>query len=194
MERARALAVVTDSDAANLATALHARGLRDDLRIVVRLFDPELAAQLERALGAYHSRSVSTLAAPAFAAAAIDREVVATIPVGHRRVVVVARVPVAAGLRGGRLHGGCGGGRGRGGPPGRRARPGACSRATTSPGDPTPDRPLAAGEELIVVAPRRSLAVALARGTAPGRVSRARSAGVRVGRGRRPGGGSASTR
>ncbi len=94
---AACLVAATDDDAANLATALHSRTLRPDLRIVVRLFDPELAEHLGRTLGDYRSRSVSALAAPAFAAAAIGREVIATVPVGLRRVVIVARLPVDAG-------------------------------------------------------------------------------------------------
>lgn len=167
IERARAIAVATDSDAANLATALHARGLRDDLRIVVRLFDPELAQQLERALGAYHTRSVSTLAAPAFAAAAIDREVIATIPVGHRRVVAIARVPVAAGS----LADGSTVGReaaAAAAVPQGGARILAVGRGDDLEWRPAADRRLEAGDELIVVAPRRSLAVALGRGSEAG--------------------------
>jgi len=164
VERARAMAVVTDSDAANLATALHARGRREDLRIVVRLFDPELAAQLERALGAYHSRSVSTLAAPVFAAAAIDREVMATIPVGHRRVVVVARVPVAPGSAAD------GSTVGAEVAAAADVRDGGARVLGVLVGEavtwrPAADRRITAGEELIIVAPRRSLAVALRRGT-----------------------------
>ncbi|MFN8622670.1 MAG: NAD-binding protein [Chloroflexota bacterium] len=165
IEKARALAVVTDSDAANLATALHARGLREDLRIVVRLFDPELAAQLERALGSYHSRSVSTLAAPVFAAAAVDRKVVATIPVGHRRVVAVTRCTIAAGSR---ADGSTVGDEtaaaaavAQGG-----ARVLGVGRGDDVTWKPDPGMKLEAGDELILVAPRRSLAVALARASA----------------------------
>jgi Trk K+ transport system NAD-binding subunit len=167
VERARAIAVATDSDAANLATALHARGLRDDLRIVVRLFDPELAQQLERALGAYQARSVSTLAAPAFAAAAIDREVIATIPVGHRRVVVIARVPVAAGSPADGSTIGAEAAAAAAVPKGG-ARILAVGRGDDLEWRPAADRPVVAGDELILVAPRRSLAIALGRGTAPG--------------------------
>jgi Trk K+ transport system NAD-binding subunit len=166
VERARAIAVATDSDAANLATALHARSLRDDLRIVVRLFDPELAQQLERALGAYHTRSVSTLAAPAFAAAAIDREVIATIPVGHRRVVVIARVPVAAGSPADGSTVGAEIAAAAAVPQGG-ARVLAVGRGDDLDWRPAGGRPLAAGDELILVAPRRSLAVALDRASAP---------------------------
>src|SRR6185295_18063233 len=43
------------------------------------------------------TRSVSHLAAPAFAAAAIGSEVVATVPVGDRRVMLFARIPITDG-------------------------------------------------------------------------------------------------
>jgi Trk K+ transport system NAD-binding subunit len=97
VDYARALLAVTEDDASNLATAMHARGARPDLRIVLRLFDPDLAAQLDKALGDYNSRSVSALAAPAFAAAAVGRQVLASIPLSARQVLMVARVPVEAG-------------------------------------------------------------------------------------------------
>jgi len=97
VDYARALLAVTEDDASNLATAMHARGARPDMRIVLRLFDPDLAAQLDKALGDYNSRSVSALAAPAFAAAAVGRQVLASIPLSARQVLMVARVPVEAG-------------------------------------------------------------------------------------------------
>ncbi|MBA2255467.1 MAG: NAD-binding protein [Chloroflexi bacterium] len=93
---ARCLIVATSDDAANLEISLHARTVAPKLRIVVRLFDAQLAGRLERAFGRYVSRSLSTLAAPAFAAAAVGREVLLTIPVGPR-VLVVARGPIEAG-------------------------------------------------------------------------------------------------
>src|SRR5207248_1260368 len=43
IETSRALLSVTSNDIVNLETALHARALRDDLRIVLRLFDDDLA-------------------------------------------------------------------------------------------------------------------------------------------------------
>ena len=94
IEHARALLAATDDDAANLATALRARAMRPDLRIAVRLFDPDLAARLETAFGGFESRSIHALAAPAFAAAAVGRQVLATIPVGTDRTLIVARVPI----------------------------------------------------------------------------------------------------
>ncbi|MEA2622540.1 MAG: hypothetical protein QOH61_1450 [Chloroflexota bacterium] len=163
IETARALVATTDDDAANLATALHARALRPDLRVVLRLFDPDLAARLDRALGKYNSRSVSSLSAPAFAAAAVGREVLATIPVSHRRVLIVARVPVEAGsaadgstiaaeeAAASAMHlGGC--------------RILAVAAAGQARWRPAPDERVAAGTELVVVATKRGLATALKRG------------------------------
>jgi Trk K+ transport system NAD-binding subunit len=72
---------------------------------VLRLFDGDLAARVERHLGITLSRSVSYLAAPAFAAAMVDRQVVGTIPV-NRQVLLIADVPVGTGseLLGRALH------------------------------------------------------------------------------------------
>jgi Trk K+ transport system NAD-binding subunit len=162
VDRARALVAATDQDAANLAVALHARGLRDDLRIVVRLFDADLADQLGAAFGAFRSRSVSRLAAPAFAAAALSRRVEAVIPVGHRRVLLVARVPVRAGSAAdgstivveeraaSAVELGA-------------ARVIAIATAGSTEWKPGADRVVRAGDELIVIAPRRSLPLLLER-------------------------------
>lgn len=96
---ARALVAATSDDLVNLAIALNARAVRPDLRVVLRLFDPEFAIRVQRGFGIRFTRSVSHLAAPAFAAAAIRSEVVATVPVGDRRVVLFARLRVPAGSR-----------------------------------------------------------------------------------------------
>jgi hypothetical protein len=61
--------------------------------VVLRLFDGEFADRVQRAFSIDISRSVSYLAAPAFAAAMLGRHVIATIPV-RRRVLLVAEVPV----------------------------------------------------------------------------------------------------
>ena len=93
---ARALIVLTTDDVANLETALVGQGLRPDLRVVVRLFDGEMADRVERTFPNTVSRSVSYLVAPAFAAAMLGREVIGTIPVG-RRLLLVAELSVGAG-------------------------------------------------------------------------------------------------
>ncbi len=85
---ARCLMAVTDDDGANLAAALGARMLAPDVRVVLRLFDHDLAARVETAFAIHVSRSVSSLAAPAFAAALSDRRALATIPVGAQALTV----------------------------------------------------------------------------------------------------------
>jgi Trk K+ transport system NAD-binding subunit len=97
LDAARALVASTSDDLVNLSTALNARALRPDLRVVVRLFDPEFAMRVQKGFGIRFTRSVSHLAAPAFAAAAVGSEVVATVPVGDRRVVLFARLRVPGG-------------------------------------------------------------------------------------------------
>jgi Trk K+ transport system NAD-binding subunit len=88
LERARCLMVVTDDDAANLGAALTARAREPELRVVLRLFDHDLAQRVESSFSIHVSRSVSSLAAPAFAAAVSDRRALATIPVGSQAVTV----------------------------------------------------------------------------------------------------------
>jgi Trk K+ transport system NAD-binding subunit len=92
----RALMAVASSDVSNLQTALHGRNLSERLHVVLRLFDGDLAARVRRAFSLPLSRSVSYVAAPAFAEALMEREVIGTIPVG-RRVLLVADVFVSPG-------------------------------------------------------------------------------------------------
>jgi Trk K+ transport system NAD-binding subunit len=101
IESCQAIVSVTDSDVANLETALNARALTADARIVVRLYDDDLAARVQRTIGNTVSRSTSYLAAPAFAAAVLDHQVLRTIAVG-RHVLLLAEVTAdsASGLVG----------------------------------------------------------------------------------------------
>ena len=96
--RARSVVVVTSSDIVNLEAALNVQALSPEVRVVQRLFDPDLAARVERAFGIHISRSPSALAAPAFAAAAAGEHVLATIAVGTA-VLAVARLRVEPGCR-----------------------------------------------------------------------------------------------
>src|SRR5215218_7773799 len=97
VERCRAICAVTSDDLVNLTAALNARAIRADLRVVLRLFDPELALRAQHGLAIRFTRSVSHLAAPAFAAAAIGSQVEASVPVGDKRVLLFARVRAAEG-------------------------------------------------------------------------------------------------
>lgn len=92
----KAIVIVSTNDVVNLETALQARAAQPGLKVVLRLFESDLAERIQRAFSIGITRSVSSIAAPAFAAALMEREVIATIPVG-RRVLLVAEVPIGAG-------------------------------------------------------------------------------------------------
>ena len=84
VDSAIALISATSNDIVNLETAMQARAMRgDDLRIVLRLFDDDLAQRVSETLGNVVSRSVSYLAAPAFAVAMLEHKVLRTIAVGR---------------------------------------------------------------------------------------------------------------
>jgi Trk K+ transport system NAD-binding subunit len=101
LETCLALVSVTSLDVVNLETALTARALREDLRIVLRVADDDLAERLEKTSGNIISRSVPYLAAPAFAAAMLEHQVLRTIAVG-RHVLLIADIRIGdqAGLAG----------------------------------------------------------------------------------------------
>lgn len=96
VQTCRALVVLSTDDVVNLEAALHGRALNAGVRVVLRLFDGDFADRVERAFRIDVSRSVSYLAAPAFAAAMLQRDVIGAIPV-NRRVLLIADLPVCAG-------------------------------------------------------------------------------------------------
>ncbi|MFJ2828985.1 NAD-binding protein [Streptomyces sp. NPDC087263] len=99
IHRAHALLALTSADTTNLEAALYARTVRPDLRVVLRLYDDDFATAVYRTLRAAHpgaltrSRSVSHLAAPAFAGAMMGRQILGAIPV-ERRVLLFAALDV----------------------------------------------------------------------------------------------------
>ncbi|WP_194823234.1 NAD-binding protein [Micromonospora sp. S-DT3-3-22] len=160
VEHCQALVVVSTDDGVNLRAALNGRALNPELRVVLRLFDGDFAERIQRAFGIGISRSVSYLAAPSFAAALLDRAVIATIPV-DRHALLVVEVPVAAGAA---LDGR---------PLGAVARPGEVRLlAHSRPGHRTdwradPRMVISAGDRLTVVARRAGLSALLRETTPP---------------------------
>jgi Trk K+ transport system NAD-binding subunit len=157
----KALVVVSTDDVTNLQAALNARAVRPDLRVVLRLFDDDFARRVQTAFTINSSRSVSRLAAPAFAAAMLDRDVLATIPV-DRHALLVAGVQVCAGspLDGGSLS--------------QADRPLsvrviglASAGAERVDWAPDPRRVLAAGDRIMVVARRAGLRALVEQATPP---------------------------
>lgn len=95
----RALMALTSDDTTNLEAALSAREAAPGLRVVMRIFDDDFATTVYRAMrdsypeATTRSRSVSTLAAPAFAGAMMGRQILGAIPV-ERQVLVFAAIEV----------------------------------------------------------------------------------------------------
>lgn len=100
IHRAHALLALTSSDTTNLEAILCARTITPELRVALRLYDDEFATAVHRTLRAAHpqavtrSRSVTSLAAPAFATAMMGRQILGALPV-ERRVLLFAAVDVA---------------------------------------------------------------------------------------------------
>lgn len=82
--RADAVLAVTDDQAVNLEIALQAKNANPGIRVVARVFDHDLADRVEHRLELGATRSLSMLAAPAFAAAALGRRREVIFPIGRR--------------------------------------------------------------------------------------------------------------
>ncbi len=96
IKEARSLIAAGDDDLANLEAALNARAVRPDIRVVLRIFDSNLAGKLRTGFGIKTTFSTSALAAPAFAMAAVDPAVVGSFYIGEDLMLVLNLV-VAAG-------------------------------------------------------------------------------------------------
>ncbi|MFE0509394.1 NAD-binding protein [Streptomyces sp. NPDC058964] len=162
IHRAHALLAVTSADTTNLEAVLYARSVRPDLRVVLRLYDDDFATAVYRTLRAAHpraltrSRSVTHLAAPAFAGAMLGRQILGAIPV-ERRVLLFAAVDVGGHPQ---LEGRTVDGAFRAG----AWRVLALEGRASVPGD----HMLRAGERVVLAATRRGLAELLGRpGAAP---------------------------
>ncbi len=102
---ARAVAVLTSSDLANIETGLAVDELlgdrRDEVPVVLRVFDHQLARTLTSSFGFAHVRSTSELAAPWFVAAALGLDVLNTFYVDQQPFLVGRlTVAVSGGLAG----------------------------------------------------------------------------------------------
>ncbi|MEV4536958.1 NAD-binding protein [Asanoa sp. NPDC049518] len=146
----RALVVVSTDDVTNLQAALNGRALQPDLRVVLRLFDGDLAQRIRSTFGIFRSHSVSYLAAPEFAAVLRKRQVVATVPVGrHALLVTIVVVAKGSALDGRPV---------RDADQTRGVRVMALLQAGQRPRwSPAPDTVLGPGDELTVIARRAGL-------------------------------------
>lgn len=75
VERARAIIPCTSNDMINLEIALNARELNPQVRVVLRMFDADLARKLNKGFGLGAAFSTAALAAPAIAAAVREQDI-----------------------------------------------------------------------------------------------------------------------
>ncbi len=83
IEQASAIIPCTDDELANLDIALDARELNPQVKVVMRMFDPDLARRVEKGFGIHTAYSVSALAAPTIAAASMKVNVKSSFYVGE---------------------------------------------------------------------------------------------------------------
>ncbi|MCC7291488.1 MAG: potassium channel protein [Phycisphaerales bacterium] len=96
IERAKSIICCTNDDLANLEIALDARRMNADIRVVLRMFDQNLANKIRDGFNIQVAFSAAAMAAPSFAAAATDRSIKTSFMVDGQ-LVVVSRVQVRAG-------------------------------------------------------------------------------------------------
>jgi Trk K+ transport system NAD-binding subunit len=84
VEKADAIIPCTNDELTNLEIALDARELHPDIKVVMRMFDPDLARRVEKGFGIHTAFSTSSLAAPIFAAAAMRVNVKHSFYVGDQ--------------------------------------------------------------------------------------------------------------
>lgn len=91
IEHAACVIACTDNDLVNLEIALDVRAINPKIRLVMRFFDQSMAQKLGKAFSVDSTFSTSALAAPLFAAAALDEQVLGAYRLGE---VVMASVQV----------------------------------------------------------------------------------------------------
>lgn len=90
---AKSIIICTGNDLLNMELALNVRSKREDIVIVMRMFDQALARKIKSAFNIKVAFSASALAAPVFAAASLDRTIFQTTKV-EKQLFVSAKVEV----------------------------------------------------------------------------------------------------
>ncbi len=103
--RARSIVLATDDDLTNLEVALDARRFQPTIRVVLRMFDPNMADKVRAGFQIHSVMSSSDLSAPAFAVAALERNIVASTIIDGVLVVTQRCLAAAGGPLAGRTVG-----------------------------------------------------------------------------------------
>ncbi|MEQ8767440.1 MAG: NAD-binding protein [Planctomycetota bacterium] len=86
--KAKSIILATDDDLANLEMSLDARRLHPSIRVVMRMFDQELADKVRQSFDIQLAFSTSELSAPLFATASSDRTIINAFRVDEELLVV----------------------------------------------------------------------------------------------------------
>lgn len=86
--KARSVICAADDDLANLEIALDARRMAPNVRVVLRLFDQNMADKIRDGFNIHLAMSPSALSAPTFAMSAVDPSILSTLVVGDQLVVM----------------------------------------------------------------------------------------------------------
>jgi Trk K+ transport system NAD-binding subunit len=92
IKKAHAVIAATDNDMANLEIALDARSLKPGIRVVVRMFDQQIAEKIARSFDIKLIFSTSAIAAPSFAAATVDRTLINSFYIDDKQLQTVKLV------------------------------------------------------------------------------------------------------
>lgn len=94
---ARAVVAVTDDDLANLSIGLAAKRARADCRVVLRIFDSQLAEKMQHGLGVDGVLSISGAAAPTFVGSVLCPDVLQGFVLGDHLILLYHRMQKADG-------------------------------------------------------------------------------------------------
>lgn len=96
LAKAKSLICATNDDLANIELAIDARKMNEKIRLVVRLYDQELAEKLKDAIGLDNAFSTAMISAPLFATASMDPCILNSFYVDER-LLVIAQIEVNEG-------------------------------------------------------------------------------------------------
>ena len=88
LKKAKSIILATNDDLANLEVALDARNIAPGIRVVMRMFDQNMADKIREGFNIHIAMSQSAMAAPSFATAAIDRSIVNSFVVEDKLIVL----------------------------------------------------------------------------------------------------------
>lgn len=88
ISQARSIILASNDDLANLEIALDARKIRPGIRVVLRMFDQNMADKIREGFNIHIAMSQSAISAPAFATAAIDKSIVNSFVIDNRLIVM----------------------------------------------------------------------------------------------------------